>query len=256
MTKPKLPRFKGKSLIEIPEFIPQVGFLKEGFGLAFLKEYKGRDNTDYNGNYVLNVLTYSHNVVKGSNPFAVVLANQILREEGLRTATQADLEKVLKLDILPLRGTYEDTGLVLRSRDEPNKYLAKNFPTFFPFDFTYSTNVGKRPIIIPLNGLELVNDSNSPHGLAFNLMDGTEIIRASVLDGKNNGISFSETGKYGLPEKLGEGNRTLYTRDSGLSRLYLTRYLDLLSDDDGLADSSGVGRVVVVRDEATPQKNK
>lgn len=257
ITKPKLLTFKGKPLIEIPKFIPQVGFLKEGFGLAFLKEYKGRVNTDYNGNYVLNVLTYSHNVVKGSNPFAVVLANQILREEGLRTATQADLEKVLKLDILPLRGTYEDTGLVLRSRDEPNKYLAKNFPTFFPFDFTYSTKlVGKRPIIIPLNGLELVNDSNSPHGLTFNLIDGTEIIRAPVLDGKNNGRLFSETGKYGLPEKLGKGNRTLYTRDSGLSRLYLTRYLDLLSDDDGLADSSDVGRVVVVRDEATSPKDK
>jgi len=36
----------------------------------------------------LNVLSYSNDVVKGSNPFAVVLANQVLREEGLRTATQ------------------------------------------------------------------------------------------------------------------------------------------------------------------------
>ncbi len=250
MTKAKLPAFKGKPLIEIPEIIPQIGFLEGDFGKAFLKEYQGRVKSDYNDNSSLDVLR-QEGVVKGSNPFVIVLTNQILRKEGLRTATQADLEKALKLDVLPLRGIYEDTGLILRSEDEPNKYLAKNLAE------QVKTTVGKTPIVIPLNGLELVNDSNSPHGLIFKLTDESELIYVPILDGKNNGKSFSETGKYGLPEKLGKGNRTLYTRDSGLSRLYLDDDLDLGSDYwRGLDGSYAYGRVVVVSGKGTSQKIK
>lgn len=258
MTKSKLPVFKGKPLIKIPEFIPQVGFLEGEFGKAFLEEYQGRVNADYNGNSVLNALSYSNNVVKGSNPFAVVLTNQIIREEGLRTATQADLERVLKinafgLNVLDLRGFYEDTGLVLRSEDEPNRYLAKNLAEQVK---SRKKKVGKTPIVIPLNRLELVNDLNSPHGLAFDLTDESEIIYAPVLGGKDNMKSFSETDKYGLPEKLWEGNRTLYTRDSGLSRLNLYDGSDLYSGSRGLG-SYDDGRVVVVSGEGTsPKKSK
>src|SRR3989304_9360456 len=109
----RLPQFKGKALVEIPENIPQAGFLEGDFGKAFLDEYKGRVKSDYNGNSKLDILRYGDNIVKGSNPFAVVLANQILRQEGLRTASQADLEKALRVGTLNLIGTYEDTALVL-----------------------------------------------------------------------------------------------------------------------------------------------
>lgn len=246
MKKTKLPTFKGKP------FILQVGFLEGDFGKAFLEEYKGRVNADYNGNSNLDVLRYYNDVVKGSNPFAVVLANHVLREEGLRTATQADLENTLKLGILPLEGTYEDTALVLRTETSPNEYLAKNLAEQVK---SKGKKVGKTPIVIPLNRLELVNDLNSPHGLTFKLTDESEIIYAPILDGKNHMKSFSETGKYGLPEKLGEGNRTLYTRDSGLSRLYLDGGLDLVSIYDDLADFGGSSRMVVVSGEATsPEK--
>ena len=245
-TLTKLPVFKGKPLIEIPEFIPQAGFLEGDFGKAFFEEYNGRADADYNGNSVLNVLTYNDNVVKGSNPFAVILANQILREKGLGTATQADLERILRINALDLHGFYEDTALVLRTETNPNEYLAKNLAE------QIKTRVGKTPIVIPLNRLELINDSNSPHGLTFKLTDKSELIYVPILDGKNNGKSFSETGgKYGLPEKLREGNRTLYTRDSGLSRLDLARDLDLASAWGSLHDSDGNGRVVVVSGEAT-----
>jgi len=250
--KPKLPAFNGKPLIEIPETVPQVGFLEGEFGEAFLEEYKGRVNADYNGNSVLNVLTYSDNVVKGSNPFAVVLVNSILRQEGLRTATQADLERVIKTNVLNLIKSCEDTGLVLRSEDEPNKYLAKNLAKQRKSKWK---KVGKIPIVIPLNRLELVNDSNSPHGVAFKLIDESEIIYSPILNGKNNGKPFSETGEYGFPEQLGEGDRTLYTRNSGLSRLDLGGDL-LYSDGGNLHSSNETGRVVVVSGEGTPQKMK
>lgn len=252
MKKTRLPAFKGKPLIEILEIVLQAGFLEGDFGKTFLKEYNGRVKADYKNANVLNILSYSDNVVKNSNPFAVVLANQILKHEGLRIATQADLERVLKTNAFNLKGTYEDTGLVLRTEDDPNKYLAKNLTEQVK---SRGKKAGKIPIVISLNGLKLVNDSNSPHGLAFKLTDESELIYAPILDGKNNGKLFLETGKYGLPEKLGTGNRTLYTRDSGLSGLFLGRGLVLYSNYASLENSYVDGRVVVVSVEGTSPKN-
>jgi hypothetical protein len=247
----KLPTFRGTPLIEIPQNIPQAGFLEGNFGKAFLDEYQGRVKADYKDASALNVLRYDSGVVKGSNPFAVVLANQILRQEGLRTSTQADLEKALRIKALELRGTYEDTGLVLRSEDEPNTYLAKDLMN----QVKARNKKQELPVMIPLTGLELRADSNSPHSLAFNLLEGAEIIYAPILNKLGNFNSEDIDEITGLPKQTGQGNRTLYTRDSGLSRLYLYRYLYLNSNYDYLADSGDGGRVVVVSGEATsPEK--
>ena len=245
-----LPQFKGKALIEIPANIPQAGFLEGDFGKAFLEEYNGRVKSDYNDSSALKVLSYDNNIVKGSNPFAVVLANQILRQEGLRTASQADLEKVISTNAFNLKGTYEDTGLVLRSMEEPNKYLAENLAK----QIKARGKKIRTPIMFSLNGLEVVNDSNSPQGLAFKITDETELIYALILDGKNNGKSFSQTDKYGLPSKLGEGSRTLYTRENGLDGFYLCRYSDVDSSNGNLASSNDNGLVVAVANPAGTQK--
>ena len=257
-TGTKLPIFKGNPLIEIPASIPQAGFLKGDFGKAFLEEYQGRVKADYNGNSNLNVLsyrgglgleplsinvlTYSDGVVEGSNPFAVVLANQILRQEGLRTATQSDLEKALRIG-WDLRGTYKDTALVLRSGDEPNKYLASNLMKQVKARNPLQT----MPVMIPLNGLELRTDQSSHYGLAFDLTDLSEIIYALILDEPEKFNSEDINEETGLPRRTGKGNRTLCPTDSGLSRLDLDHNLDLNSDHRGLADSDEDGRVVVVK---------
>jgi len=55
---------------------------------------------------------------------------------------------------------------------------------------------------------------------------------------------------------LGKGNRTLYTRQDGLSRLYLSWYLYLSSVGIGLAGSNSDGRVVVVSGEAAQKDLK
>src|SRR3989344_3351224 len=117
-------KFIGKLLIEIPKEYPTIGFLEGDFGKSVLEEYKGRAK-DYN-NKNLDVLSYKDNIVQGSNPFAVVLMNKILNEEGLRTPFQSDLEKAIKLNALNLNGTYEDTALILRNEKNPNSYLAKH----------------------------------------------------------------------------------------------------------------------------------
>ena len=227
---------------KLPAFIPQVGFMEGDFGEAFLKEYNERARADYNGNSSLNVLSYRDGVVKGSNPFAVVLANQILRQEGLRTAIQADLEKALRTCALNLSGFYEDTGLVLRSENNPNTYLAKDLMN----QVKRRNKKQKLPVMIPLTGLELKTDSNSPHGLTFNLPESAEVIYAPILNKPGNFNSEDIDAITGLPKQTGKGNRNLYTRDSGLSGLYLASNLNLNSGDVSLASSDVNSRIVVV----------
>jgi len=266
MGKTKLPTFKGDPLVEILsliphcgkivgflvedfgeikilESIPKAGFLQGDFGKAFLKEYNGRVKADYNGNPNLNVLRYDNGVVKGSTPFAVVLANQILREENLRTATQVDLEKALRIWDIPR--TCEDTGLVLRSEEDEyskNTPLAKDLAEqvkgrgikFSP----------KNPVMIPLIGLELEKADNG-YGLTFKLREGTEIYEAPILNERGSFDSKDINEKIGLPKKLSIfGDRSLYTRNSGLSKLYLVSGLDLYSNNRYLDGSLDIGRVV------------
>lgn len=244
----KLPQFEGNPLIEIPEFISSANFLEGDFGKAFLQEYQGRVREDYNDNSALNVLSYDNGVVVGSNPFAVVLANQILRQEGLRTATPADLQKILDSNALDLRGHYEDAALVWRSTDSPNEYLARNL----------KEQAGERmvsPTMIHLSVLGLVNDSESPRGLTFKVTDETELIHAPILN-KNLGY-FNDKDvdrETGLPKKLGKEGRDFYTRQTGLSGLCLHGSLGLVSCWYGLTSSYSDGRVVVISGEATPQK--
>ena len=239
-----------RPLIEMPKNVPSASFVTDK---AFVDEYKGIVESDFDDAKVLKVIGYSDGVAKGSNPFAVVLANSIASQQGYRVANQAELEKALSLNALPLQGQYEDTALVLRSESNPNQYLAQNL----------AEQVRKRgfnlnnPLVIPLSGLELVKDSTSEHGLAFKLTDKSQIIVAPILASQNGSYidSYQMNKDTGLPTavfpKPTSGNRQLLTRDSGLSRLYLDSNLNVNSCNGGLAISDDYGRVVLVSGEAT-----
>jgi hypothetical protein len=241
--------FKGKALVEVPAIIPSIGFLEGSFGEEFAGEYAGRVKKDYGNHSNLRVLKYEGGVVTGSNPFAVVLANQILGQEGLRTANQADLEKALKVGALQLRGTYEDTGLVLRSEDGTNSYLAKDIAK----QMRARGQDVKFPVMFNLTDLEVAVDQDSNYGLAFRLREGATPIYAPVLNQPGNFNSEDIDEQTGLPKQTGQGNRTLYTRNNGLSRLSLYRVLNLYSNNDNLANSNSVGRVAVVSGKATAE---
>lgn len=247
-TATRLPKFEGKPLIVIPEVIPVANYLEGDFGEAFLEEYNGRVKSEYNGNSNLQVLSFRDGIVKGSNPFAVVVANKVLSQAGIRTATPADLELALSANALNLRETYEDSAIVLRSTGKPNDYLAKDLVE----QLQDRSRKLKTAFVLPLNGLDVVNDEQSPCGLAFRLTEAAQIIEAPILNGKEGYFNSEDVDKQtGLLQKLTQGgNRKLLVRNSGLSRLFLYWDLDLYSSDGDLADSGEDGRVVAVRGEA------
>ena len=238
--------FGWKPLIEIPVSIPSISYLQGDDAKAFLEEFNATAQEQYgDAAGKVTVLTYDSQskLLRGSNPFAVVHADNLLKSKGVRVATMADLEKALNANALNLRGTYEDTALVLRNRSDPNSYLAGNLAD----QLTQGHKAGKIPIVIQLRGLQLQRDSGSDYGLSFKLTDESQFFQAPQLDEKNHGRNFSKLDDKGLPILEGTGHRNVYTRKSGLSRLYLGWSLNLGSDGEDLADSYEVGRVALVR---------
>ena len=250
-------KFQGTPLFPKTKYNPDVFMLGGDFGREVLKEYNKIVESKYNNNENLRVLSESNDLIVGSNPFAVVvLNNKVLNPQGLRTATQADLELILKhRPDLNLKGTYEDTGLVLRSEGEPNSYLAgdlaKQLKARGP-NFKY-------PVLIHLKDLSLKLDQDSSYGLAFNLKDEAEPIYVPILNSLNSSkFNSSDINKStGLPKKTRkEGERYLYTVGSGLSWLYLSRNFSLSSNYENLAGSGSNARVIVLRDIATQKNSK
>ncbi|KKL73975.1 hypothetical protein LCGC14_2069560, partial [marine sediment metagenome] len=107
--------------------IKNSSFIEGSYAPEFLRKYNDIADADYDGNKYLKVLTYMNGIVAGSNPFAVVLTNQILRPKGIRTATPYDVGKIIKSSsFLPLRGQQVDLALLLvgdKEDDEPDNQL-------------------------------------------------------------------------------------------------------------------------------------
>ena len=219
----------------------------------FLSEYNGRVDRDFNGNKNLKVYSLIDGVITGSNPFAVVLTNQIFGSQGIRTATPSDIARIIEGEIINLRRNYVDHSLVLRTQKDsynPNNdsliaYLGNQLASR---GLEFSADV---PLIIPLNGLELELADNS-YGLTFKLREDAKIYEAPVLSNKNNGKRFSRADENGIPILDGAGDKVVYTRDDGLSRACSDGGLVFVADRLHLAFSVSDGRVVLVQD--APQK--
>lgn len=256
--------FKGNPLVYLPERFPTIGFLEGEYGKSFLEKYNQVVETTYNDADVLKVLSFNDNVVTGVNPFAGVVADRITREEGLRTATLAELQEALRVNRinesvgLNVGGgfTCEITDLVLRSENGPNEYLARDIAKQIK-----ARQKLKFPLMIPLNGMELVNDKQSDYGLAFKIKQDAKIIHAPILS-KPSGYFDSKDIDWntGLPKKLGDGRRRFRNADSGLHTLTLGTSTGIYSHDEeyvggdgegyaegeGFAKSSDTGRIVLI----------
>lgn len=228
-----------RTLVNVEE-MPAFAFLGGKLG----EEVDAAVKKKYSQNVIQNATSCRDKLVRGSNPFYVVAANEFLAERGLRVASPADLGTAL-LAGASFSGTYEDSGLVLRSNGEPNKYLANDLARqVTERNYKFSDNVS---LMIPLVGLKLRVDEKSPSGLSFNLTDASEVIKAPQLSHENYQKRFSRMDEKGLPVFDDDGNRVNYTAQGGLHGFYLGRNEDLVSNNDNLEYSDDNGRVVVVR---------
>lgn len=245
------PEFRGQRLREFT--VPKVGFLRDdAFGEAVLSEYHDRVRRDFAGHEALKVLKTAGGVVHGSNPFAAVLIDMIVRSE-FRVAAPADLQAAhdaeKKSESAPnLRGCYKDTALVLRSVSEPNSYLAEQL----------NGQIGlktKLPAVICLTGLELVADKESPLGLSFELTEDALYFSAPLMERESDHFDNSAVERAtGLPEELGGSERYFYSTEEGLCRLYVGRGWSLDSIWDELPNSQPDGRIVLVDNAVPPPK--
>ena len=244
---------------KIDKTINSATFLKGNFGKAVLLEYIWRNKEYFCCNPQLKVLTFYEDIVNGSNSYAAVLINQILNQRGLRIGNPTDLGRILKNNIQDLIGKSVDFALVLRNENEPNGYLAKDLIQ----QLVLQGRKIEMPIMIPLTSLELKIEEKAPHGLGFKLREKSRIIQSHILN-EDTYFSLNDIDKAtGLPYKtknIGEG--FLYTRNSGLSRMYLRvlppkryserRYSSIAihADLEGLSISDSNDRIIVMHKES------
>lgn len=249
--EPPWPTFIGKPLVALPETVPVASFPEVEWGARFLAEFNERVDRDFRGNRSLRVLESDSGAIVGSNYPAAVLANQIAKEQGMRVATPSDLERIITVHALPLAGKHVHVALVLRSEQMPNANLARDLAR-------QVTARGKSldgPLMIPLAGLQLVNDDCSPVGVGFRLAEGAQIIEAPPLDHEHNHEKFSRANAYGLPSAFHpDGPRTLYTAEAGLCGMSIgrTHDLDIYTNEGNLGASDWDGRLVFVREGMQP----
>ncbi|MDO8509408.1 MAG: hypothetical protein Q7S27_07040 [Nanoarchaeota archaeon] len=244
-----------------PTISPPLLDFKYAFFLGgeFGKQINQKVQERYGFSTAITKVVYNdqNKVITGSTPFYVTAVNEILKEQfpQFRTATHADLEKILKSSTLKLSGYYEDTSLVLRTKQDPNSYLAQDLFEQFK---SKGINLKEDSVyVLPLFTLKLRKDNNSIYKLSFNVTDSTiqNFFDAPILFSQSeryfNSVEMDE--KTGLPTKIYTkqvaGNRQLWIRDSGLAGLCLNRVLDINSNYEYLSNCDTVGRVVVVSNE-------
>ena len=186
----------------------------------------------------------------GGNIFARCLMDMV-SPQNTRRANITHLLQISDRDVKYLAGTYEDdNAVVLRSLEDSanasNTYLAKALARKLKVK-----NI-KNPFVV--TNLAIKDDERSAYGLVFVTTNSTKVIEAPQLIGKNHGRKFTFYDADGMPifkdDTDKSGKRQVWTRDGGISRLFLGGYLSLVSYNGGLAYSGDYGRVVELNSEA------
>ena len=239
-----------KPAIKQPSIVP---YLINGESASdFLQDYNALVDSKFRGNSNLKVLKLqdvnSVPTIVGSNPLVLPVVQRLI--PGKRIGRPEDLQRTLNDgDTLSIKGNhYVDMGLVLDFSGR-NHEMALDLYEQLPKKLK---NFDSLPAVVI--DYDLRNSDRGNYNLELFRTDKT-IIRPSPILAKSGG-NFGHGAvslETGLPTKLEGGNRTLWTASQkpqsldniGLSRLYLNRSLDVVSNDDDLAYSDSDGRVVL-----------
>ena len=237
--------------------MPQVkASLPKGEDVKKLYNELSRDiRINYKNSSNIKVISYDeeNKELVGSNIFIASRLNELLEPSGIRTAIPSD-DKYGDISNLVRDRFYTDfNALILRTAGDsysPNNKIAKDLAE----KIENRERKLKLPIII-VRPLIRYSKGSSDYDLVFNIDSKTQIIEDERFDGKkySTRMKFNNVDDLGLPLFDKNGKRTWYARGDGLSRLLLYGSLVLNSDGEALADSGGIGRVVVVSGEAASQ---
>jgi len=235
--------------IKQPSIIPYL--IRGPNAGQFVEDFNQVVDTEYKGNRNLKVLALRDidgvQTAVGSNS----LISPVVRKlSGRRTGLPEDLQRTLNDgDTLGIRGNhYVDLGVVLDFTGR-NHDMAVDFYEQLPKELR---NLDLHPSVVVGYGLK--NSDNGKLGLGLVHAEGTQVRPARILANGDGNFSDADVPlDTGLPSKLSGGNRKLWTTTQkahsvdnlGLSRLCLDWYLYLNSDDEDLADSVDIGRVVL-----------
>lgn len=188
----------------------------------------------------------------GSNTPMAARVDTLVRPLGIRVATLRDLSRPEIMEMMKDKFYSDTSALVLRTVEDsysPNKAIIETLVK------AVESKEGKLGLPLIATGYDVVKADNE-YGWDIAPRKDFSVLHDERLDAKYNGHRFSEVDEdTGLPKFTGNGSRTWYARNQGISRLYLSRYLDLGSYGGSLAVSSEGGRVALVRAEGTAPGN-
>ncbi|MCK4553214.1 hypothetical protein KAT80_03350 [Candidatus Pacearchaeota archaeon] len=190
--------------------------------------------------------------VTGSQFFWNTNLNQYL-SNNQRVVNLSDMEKINDIDETFFTGFYSDTPqIILRSENaswNQNKYVLKNLVNQVKNrGHMFSSGY---PLII--SNLELIknNSSQNKYGLLLKINDKT------TMKNDKRFAYLNDMQKI----QFGKKTKTIYTKENGLSGVFLGGDGDLDSGGDIRTNSGDCGRVVIVSNEShilrlkTPQLN-
>ena len=228
----------------------QVPMLSFGFIDSINSEAYQEALNQYGGNARENLDILRNG--RGSNSFLSVLLNSCkgILPEGESVASLAQFGQAFNSSPKFFRGTYQDTGIILRTNGDSisrNNYLAKNL--FGKLKKRGFVATAENPVVVSLSDLTLIQNKNLGYGLVYGLKDG-----AQPIQGENVAQSFgskAEIDKFtiydlqGIPISDKDGEFRIWKKNDGVSRVYSgsDQYAD--SNFGHLADSVDYGRVVV-----------
>lgn len=230
----------------------KFSLLKGDAGKEILLVYNERVKTKFSNHLsVFNVLGNSNlkDVFGGSNIQGNILLNELLQEEGIRTATPSDIELILnenKLDFM--KNYYTDVAVLLNGKGEINSTNAGKLVSQV-YDINKDTEF---PVVIPLDSLRLIKKDGSKYNpLEIEFNENPEIISAPQLiyEGETS-KRFNHSNKNGIPLIEPHGNRQVYIRkDKGLFRSCLLHNSDIAYNYSNLeATESDKGIIILVKD--------
>ena len=219
----------------------------------FLEDFNRVVDAQYQGNKNLKVLALRDvegvPTVVGSNPLILPIVHSLV-SPARRVGLPEDLQRTLNDgDTLGIRGNhYVDFGFALDFSGKHHEMALDVFQQL-PAELRDVKNLPGA-----LVGYGLKNFDKGKYGVSPVIGKQTQLRPSSVLSQPTGRFSDKDVSlEFGLPSKLGEGERTMFTAaqgkpsidNLGLLGLFLNGSRSLISSIEVLASSDGNGRVVL-----------